>query len=151
PPAMTDLLTLQDHEPPMGDTAGHQPLAFTRAIWTGPLDGEDGAPERRIIHARVLQLHTPVRLRRLGLRRAPGYHKCGSVVDRDWVPAFRLLLWDGDGWTVHREERDVPRPDADETLWFDLGNIETSAAMVEVRHCGIDRWWPSWNLASGAF
>lgn len=148
---MTDLLTLQDHEPPMGDTAGHQPLAFTRAIWTGPLDGEDGAPERRIIHARVLQLHATVRLHRLGLRRAPGYHKCGSVVDRDWVTAFRLLLWDGDGWTVHREERDIPRPDADDILWFELDNVKAAAAMVEVRQCGIDRWWPSWNLVSGAF
>ena len=105
----------------MGDTAGHQPLSFNRAIWTTPLDGEDGAPARRIIHARVLQLHAPARLDRLGLRRAQGYHKCGSTVDRDWVTAFRVMLWDGEAWTAHLREEDVSRPGPDETIWFDLG------------------------------
>ncbi len=135
----------------MGDTAGHQPLSFCRAIWTTPTADEDGAPERRIIHARVLQLHAPARLDRLGLRRAQGYHKCGSTVDRDWVTAFRVLLWDGDDWSVHLEAREIARPEPeDAVLWFDLGGVETTAAMIEVRHCGIDEWWPSWNLVSGA-
>ena len=33
----------------------------------------------------------------------------------------------------------------------DLGGAETSAAILEIRRCGIDPWWPSWNLAAGAF
>ena len=135
----------------MGDTAGHQPLAFNRAIWASPIDGEDGAPEHRIIHARIWQGHAPARLHRLGLRRAQGYHKCGSTVDRDWVTAFRVLYWDGDAWRVHLEEHDVERPGPDETIWFDLGGLETATVMIEVRHGGIDEWWPSWNLTAGAF
>ncbi|WP_420454346.1 hypothetical protein [Rubrivirga sp.] len=146
-----DLLTIQDHEPPMGDTAGHQPLSFCRALWATPTDLEAEAPAHRIVHARVLQLHVPARLDRLGLRRAQGYHKCGSTVDRDWVTAFRVLVWDGDAWAVHRDKRDVPCPDAeDAVLWFDLEGVETATAVVEVRRCGIDEWWPSWNLVSGA-
>jgi hypothetical protein len=35
--------------------------------------------------------------------------------------------------------------------WFDLLGAETSAVLIEVRRCGIDNWWTSWNLASGAF
>jgi hypothetical protein len=146
-----DLFSIQDHEPPMGDTAGHQPLAFNRATWAAPLDGEDEAPERRIIHARIWQGHGPARLDRLGLHRAKGYHKCGSTVDRDWVTAFRVLLWKDDAWVVHLTEHGAPRPGPDETLWFDLGGIEATAVMVEVRRCGIDGWWPSWNLTAGAF
>ena len=146
---MTDLLTLQDREPPMGDAAGHQPFAFCRALWTTPLPGEDGAPERRIIHARVLPFHGPARLRRLGLRPARGYHKCGSHAAIDHVTAFRMLLWDGRAWRLHRHVRDAaPAPDGG-VVWFDLGNIETRAALVEIRRCAVDGWWPSWNLASG--
>ena len=134
----------------MGDTAGHQPFAFCRALWTAPLADEAGAPRQRIIHARVLQLHAPATLHRLGLRRARGYHVCGSTVDRDWVTAFRVLLWDGTAWREHRHETDISRPGPDETLWFDLGGVTAQTALVEVRRCGIDGWWPSWNLASGA-
>jgi hypothetical protein len=147
---MTDLLTLKDHEPPMGDLATRQNLSFCRAIWTSPLEGEDDAPERRIIHARALQLHAPARLRRLGLQRAIGYHKCGSRQDLDWVTAFRLLVWDGQGWSVLRSERDVQAP-GDSVTWFDLSEMETPALLIEARRCGIDNWWTSWNLASGAF
>ena len=39
-----NLLTLRDLQPPMGDTAGQELLAGCRAVWTVPLDGEDGAP-----------------------------------------------------------------------------------------------------------
>lgn len=151
---MTDLFALRDHEPPMGDTAGRQPLGDCRALWTAPLPGEmEGdhpAPARRIIHQRVLQLHAPARLSRLGLRLAQGYHKCGSTTDRDWVTSFRLRVWDGEAWRTHLEESGLPRPEPGETLWFDLGGIEATSALVEVRRCGVDAWWPSWNLATGA-
>jgi len=134
----------------MGDTAGHQPLSFCRAIWTTPTEHETGAPERRILHTRVFQPHSPVRLDRLGLRNAQGYHKCGSTVDQDWVTAFRLRLWDGTSWRVHLDEPEVASSTED-VLWFALGGVETTAVLIEVRRCGIDGWWPSWNLVSNAF
>jgi hypothetical protein len=147
---MIDLLTLKDLEPPMGDVGSTGNLTSCRAIWTSPLDGEDGAPRNRIIHARVLQLHTPARLHRLGLRRAAGYHKCGSRQDLDWVTAFRILTWNGKEWVLLRRERTLSAP-AENMTWFDLRGTETSAVLIEVRRCGIDNWWTSWNLASGAF
>ena len=147
---MTDLFLLKDFEPPMGDTATRQTLATCRALWTEPLDGEDGAPRQRIIHARVVQLHNPARLHRIGLRRSAGYHKCGSRQDLDWVTSFRVLVWTGTEWSVILVESNVAQP-ADELLWFDLGGKETTAVIVEARRCGIDNWWTSWNLASGAF
>jgi hypothetical protein len=148
--SMTDLLTLKDLEPPMGDVGSTGNLASCRALWTAPLDGEEGAPTNRIIHARILQLHAPARLNRLGLRRAPGYHKCGSRQDLDWVTAFRVLVWNGKEWGVLRRERSVP-VSVEEMTWFDLRGAETSAVLIEARRCGIDNWWTSWNLASGAF
>ncbi|HMB89673.1 MAG TPA: hypothetical protein VKP65_02425 [Rhodothermales bacterium] len=146
-----NLLTFSDQEPPMGDTAGNQPLSFLRAIWATPLAGEDEAPAHRITHARVMQLHGPAILHRLGVRRAQGYHKCGSVLDQDWVTAFRVLIWNGSSWEVALHEQNLPCPEDNEPLWFDLNGITTSAALLEVRHCGIDEWWPSWNLTQGAF
>ena len=147
---MLDLLTLKDFEPPMGDTAIRQSLSGCRAIWVSPLKEEEGAPLRRIIHARVLQLHAPARLGRLGVRKSAGYHKCGSRQDLDWVTALRVLIWTGTKWSVLLSETKVPPPTG-ETLWFDLGNAETTAIIIEARRCGIDDWWTSWNLASGAF
>lgn len=147
---MIDLLSIKDLEPPMGDVGTRQSLSFCRAVWTRPLAEERGAPQNRIIHVRVLQLHAPARLRRLGLRRAAGYHKCGSRQDLDWVTAFRVLVWNGEAWSILRSESDVPPP-GDSLMWYDLGNVETSAVIIEARRCGIDNWWTSWNLASGAF
>jgi hypothetical protein len=141
---------LKDLEPPMGDVGSFGNLSSCRAIWTAPFDGEEGAPAKRIIHARILQLHTPARLKRLGLRRAFGYHKCGSRQDLDWVTAFRVLIWNGKEWAVTRSEKSVSAPSEDMT-WFDLRGVETSAVLIEARRCGIDNWWTSWNLASGAF
>lgn len=135
----------------MGDLGARPTLSFNRALWTTPLDGEGGAPRHRIIHARALQLHGPSKLDRLGVRRAPGYHKCGSQQEFDWVNAFRMQVWDGETWHVHRHERDLPQADPDTIQWFDLGGVETSAVILEVRRCGIDAWWTPWNLAEGAF
>lgn len=147
---MIDLLSIKDLEPPMGDVGTRQSLSFCRAVWTRPLAEERGAPQNRIIHTRVLQLHASARLRRLGLRRAAGYHKCGSRQDLDWITAFRILVWDGRAWSILRSESDVPSP-GNSLMWYDLGNAETSAVVIEARRCGIDNWWTSWNLASGAF
>lgn len=147
---MIDLLALKDVEPPMGDTATRQNLSGCRALWTAPIAGEDGAPRNRIIHARVLQLHAPARLGRIGLQKAAGYHKCGSRQDLDWVTALRVLIWTGTEWSVLLSESEVPPP-SEKPVWFDLGNNETNAVIIEARRCGIDNWWTSWNLASGAF
>ncbi|HET6566459.1 MAG TPA: hypothetical protein VFG50_00750, partial [Rhodothermales bacterium] len=146
-----DLLTLRDLEPPMGDLGGHAALASTRAVWVAPMEGEDAAPGRRIIHQRVLQLHEPARIQRVGLRRAPGYHKCGSRMDLDWVSAFRVLVWLEDAWRPICYERDLSPPAEHGLTWFDLGGIATSAVILEARRSGIDEWWTGWNLVSGAF
>ncbi len=123
------------------------PEAANRALWTVPLAGEDDAPTRRIVHSRDLHVPLPIAPRRVGLRLGSGYFKCGSVREVDWITAFRLRAWQGDAWRVVREEQDLPRP-RDETtpLWFDLPAIETTAVSLEARRCGIDEWWPSWNI-----
>lgn len=146
-----DLLSLTDLAPPMGDTAFAPNLAAPRALWTAPIEGEAGAPEHRIIHANVLQLHGDAELRRIGLRRTPGYHKCGSVHDLDWVRAFRILVFDGRGWDVVLHETACRMPDPDETIWFDLSGLRAATLLIEARESGIDQWWTSWNLAAGAF
>ncbi len=146
---MLDLLTLRDDEPPMGDAAAHGRLAITHAYWATPLDGEDDAPARRIVHARILSLHAPARVRRIGLRRAQGYHKCGSLVDLDRVTGFRVRAWIGGEWHLLLDERNVPDPHKG-VVWFDL-DVETACLALEVRRSDADGWWPSWNLATGAF
>ncbi|MFB6272036.1 MAG: hypothetical protein ABEL51_03975 [Salinibacter sp.] len=146
-----NLFALRDHEPPMGDLGAQPTLGFTRSLWTSPLAGEETAPDRRIIHAKALQLHAPTPLHRLGLRRAPGYHKCGSQQALDWVTAFRMRVWTEDGWTAYRHEKSLSPPAPDTLQWFDLGDVRTSAVILEVRRCGIDDWWTPWNLAEEAF
>ncbi len=150
-PRITDLFLLSGIEPPAGDLGLRPSVAACRAVWTSPLPGEEGAPARRIIHARTLRLHAPARLRRLGVSPAPGYHKCGSRRETDWVTALRVLLWDGNAWRAALRQTGLPQASPGETLWFDLQGAATSGVIVEIRRSGIDGWWPSWNLASGAF
>ncbi len=144
-----DLFRLQGLEPPAGDLGIRPGVSTCRAVWTTPLKNESTAPAHRIIHSRTLQLHAPARLRRLGLRRSLGYHKCGSHVEHDWVKALRILIWDGTRWGVHLHETNLPRPEGDQIHWINLNGIETSAALFEIRECVSDPWWPSWNLCAG--
>lgn len=146
-----NLLEIREPEPPMGDLGIKPTLSFVRAQWTTPIPGEETAPDNRIIHSRIFQAHAPVKLQRLGLRRAVGYHKCGSRQDLDWVESFRLLVPDENGWRVHLNCQNLAPGANDEIQWFDLTGLETATVMLEVRRCGIDVWWPSWNLVSGAF
>ncbi|HQY06402.1 MAG TPA: hypothetical protein PLQ52_10080, partial [Lacunisphaera sp.] len=95
-----DLLALTDLEPPMGDLFTNRRLDTGRAVWTRPLPGERDVPKKRIIHQRVLRLHGPARLHRLGVRRGAGYHKCGSRQDLDWVTGLRVLALRGSRWRV---------------------------------------------------
>jgi len=147
---------------------------FCRATWSSPLPGEEGAPPRRIIHSRGLRLSGPARIDRLGLRIGPGYYKCGSRRDIDWVTAFRVLIYNGESWKVIREERDLPRPKEETSLghsdvpswfdrsqanqdsvgyegvvWYDLGGVEAPGVIVELRRSAIEGWWTTWQLAMG--
>ena len=145
---MPDLFALRDLEPPMGDTAGRGLLATTTALWT---DAPEGEPGRRIVHARTVHLAGPVPLRRVGVRRAPGYHKCGSLVDLDHVEAFRVRAYHDGRWTTLLDDAHAETPRRDGVAWADLGGALASAVRVEVRRSHADGTWPSWNLASGAF
>jgi hypothetical protein len=144
-----DLLRAQTLEMAAAAAGWPQVSPDVRAVWTAPIEGEEDAPERRIIHSRLLRLHAPARLDRLGLRRTMGYSKCGSRVQLDWPTSFRLLVWDGSRWGVERHESDLAPPADESTQWFDLGGISAGAAIIELRRCHIDNWWTSWNLAAG--
>ena len=148
---ITDLLTLGDLEPPMGDLFTNSKLAACRAIWTGPLPQESNAPDRRIIHARVLRLHGRAKLHRLGVRKGQGYHKCGSRQDLDWVTALRMLVFREGRWLPVLNLPDIRKAQDDKTVWFELGGVEATAVSIEVRRSGIDDGWTPWNLAASAF
>jgi len=122
-----------------------------RAFWTPSIDGESGPPAQRIIHARVLQLPKPTRLRRLGVKAGQGFFKCGSMAVVDRVTAFRVLSWDGRKWRVVMRERGLKRPPKDKCRWFDLDGLTTSALVVEARECAVDLGWTGWNLVKSAF
>ena len=148
---LQDLLSLSDYEPPMGDLFTHRRLDAGRSVWTRPRPGEDAVPKKRIIHQRVVRLHGPARLHRLGVRRGQGYHKCGSRQDLDWVTGLRVLAWRGGRWQTLLE-RDHLAPDVPGAVrWFRLPRIVTNAVIIELRRAGIDGGWTSWNLALSAF
>ncbi len=95
-----DLLSGQGIETASGDAGWNRVAPLCRAVWTGRIAGEEEAPDRRIIHCRIVQTPGEVQLNRLLIRKALGYHKCGSHIEMDWVKAFRVLLWDGQTWNV---------------------------------------------------
>lgn len=146
-----DLLLLRDLEPPMGDLFTNATLAAGRAIWATPLPGEAGVSQRRILHARVLRLPGRARLHRLGVRKGPGYHKCGSRQDLDWVTALRVLALRDGHWIEVLHLPDVHKPADGEIIWFDLAGVPVTAVSLEVRRSGIDDGWTPWNLALSAF
>ncbi len=146
-----DLLSLADHEPPMGDLFTRRRLEVVRAVWVRPLPGEKDVPKKRIVHQRVVRLHGRAKLRRIGLRRGQGYHKCGSRQDLDWVAGFRVLVHRDGRW---REvlRRDGLAADAPGVVrWLRLPAVVTDGVIVEVRRSGIDGGWTSWNLTMSAF
>lgn len=144
-----DLLTLADLEPPMGDLSVGARLDTGRSCWKTRGRDEKGAPRRRIVHQRVVRLHGPARLLRLGVRPALGFHKCASSMDRDWVVDFAVRARVAGRWRVLRQERDLPRPRSARLQWFDLAGVECDAVIIEITRSGLDGWWPSWNLATG--
>ncbi|MEN9401586.1 MAG: hypothetical protein RL091_289 [Verrucomicrobiota bacterium] len=146
-----DLLTLADLEPPMGDLFTNRRLDAGRSVWSAPLPGEREVPKKRILHQRVVRLHGPARVHRLGIRRGQGYHKCGSRQDLDWVTGVRVLAYTGGSWRVILQ-KDGLGPDVPGAVsWFRLPRIVTTGVIIELRRAGIDGGWTSWNLAMSAF
>ncbi len=134
----------------MGDLSVGNRLDAVRAVWVARTPEEPEYAKTRIVHQRVVRLTGLARLERLGLRRAPGYHKCGSGVDDDWITAFRVLGRRKGSWVALLEARELKRPLNGEWTWFDLGETEVDGVIIELRGCGIDRGWTPWNLAVGA-
>ncbi len=149
---ISDLLTPPHVDTASGDIGRQQLGSSIKSIWTTPLPEEQGAPAQRIIHCRIVELTETVELKRIGLRKAIGYHKCGSHDDLDWITSFRILVWQDGNWKVIRYETDVPEPSEDsEIIWFDLQGEKAASVIIEARSCGIDRWWTGWNVTSDAF
>lgn len=148
---MQDLLAIADHEPPMGDLFTHGRLDAGRAVWARPLPQEREVPKKRILHQRIVRLHGPARLARLGIRRGPGYHKCGSRQDLDWVTGVRLLAWQGGRWRVLLERDGLPQEIPGVIHWIPLRHVVTTGVIIELRRSGIDDGWTPWNLAMSAF
>jgi hypothetical protein len=117
-----------------------------RALWAEPGPAEGDAPARRIVHARFVQLEGgATTLRRLGVREGAGYHKCASGAERDRATSLRVRIPEGAGWRTILEVDDEV---GDDITWHDLGSTSARVAVIEVRRCRVDGWWPSWNLVS---
>jgi hypothetical protein len=147
----TDLLQLRDLEPPMGDLFTNATFSAGRALWAQSLPEENPSPAPRILHARVVRLPGLARLHRLGVRKGQGYHKCGSRQDLDWVTGLRLLGHHNGVWRELLYLPEMRKPAENETLWFELGEIQVQGVSIEVRTSAIDQGWTPWNLALSAF
>ncbi|MGK3951607.1 hypothetical protein ACLKM7_04700 [Microbacterium sp. I2] len=147
-----DLLALIERPPPLGGMGFRNRAGRTQSIWRDA-DPGTGIVGRRIVHARTMQLAGPAQLRRLGVRPGRGYHKCGSDDQWDWVRAFRLTAHAGGQWQTVLDIREMPTPSGSYAppLWYDLGGLSASAAIIEVLQCGLDDQWTPWNLADDAF
>ncbi len=146
-----DLLTIADLEPPMGDLSVGNRLDTVRSIWTKREKGETDLPHQRIVHQRILRLHGPAKLQKLGLKPALGTHKCASALDHDWVTAFRLTARVQGRWVVLLQKDNLPKPHTQNPRSFSIKGVVADAVIIEIRRCGVDGGWTSWNLAMGAF
>lgn len=148
-----NLLEIADQDPPMGDLSARRMLSDCRALWTSPLPEEKGAPRQRIIHARVFKPHGLAEVRRIGIRIALGLHKCGSKQEPDWITSLRVLSQPRPGapFSCLLHLADLAELPPEEVRWLELPPFTTSGLSLEIRRCGVDDWWPSWNLAAGAF
>lgn len=88
-----------------------------------------------------------MRLRRLGVVPAAGYHKCASGAEREQVTEAVVRRSTDTGWEqVARVS--VPGPLADgEVHWVDLDGLEATGLAVEIERALVDVEWPGWNLA----
>lgn len=121
----------------------------TRALWTAPRPDEAGAPERRIIHQRALFTSRPGTFDALHVGWSPGYHKCASGQERDAALDVVVSRGERDGWREVARLRTTPGELGAAGARLDLGGIETTSLVAEVRRAATDDWWPGWNLATG--
>ncbi len=114
-----------------------------RSFWTAPLEWEQGAPEIRIVHQKVVTFSSPVRNIRIGLREGEGYFKCGSDSHRDAVTALQIYAEQNGRFCLVREERSLtPGP---EPFWLELKG-ETKAVCITARRSRTDGYWPCYNI-----
>lgn len=146
-----DLLSIPDYEPPMGDLFTNRRLDAGRAVWTGVLPGEEGVPQKRIIHQRVVRLHAPARLHRFGVRRGQGYHKCGSRQDLDWAVGVRVLAAQDGNWTEIYRNDCLRQPPKNATAWIQIPETVATGVIIELRKSFIDDGWTPWNLVMSCF
>ena len=111
----------------------------TRALWTTPDEREPDAPRRRIIHQRAVFGDHPMDLDRLEVVDGHGYHKCASGQERDRPVDVTVYAMATDGWRL------VDRTQGDPV---DLGQIDTTALLAQVRSCTTDRYWAGWNVTN---
>lgn len=148
-----NLLDTPDLDPPMGDLFSFRTLSECRSVWTDPLKAEKGAPPKRIIHTRAFTPTGKATIERIGYRNAPGYHKCGSHQEDDWIVDLRILNLD----TPNSDWREVAylrglKPQApDRVQWIEMDQLTSYGLLLEIRRCGIDGWWTPWNLAEEGF
>ena len=119
-----------------------------RSTWAARPDDETG---RRIVHARAVQgVSGPLRIRRLGVRRGVGYHKCASSHEFDAPALVRLLALQGGHLAEVGAWRTDHLPAPDEVIWHDVP-LESELVVAVIDEAYIDREWPSWNLARTGF
>ena len=69
-------------------------ISSCHSAWVDAEPDEEGAPEKRIIHLRSIQLREDVILKRAGVRLGQGYAKCGSQREIDWPQNIVVLTRD---------------------------------------------------------
>jgi len=120
----------------------------TRSLWTSPRADETGAPDRRIIHQRAIFTSRPGTFDALNVGWGPGYHKCASGQERDAALDVIVSRGERDGWREVGRLRTSAEELGATGARLDLGGIETSSLVAEVRRAATDGWWPGWNLAT---
>jgi hypothetical protein len=118
-----------------------------KSVWADASPEEAGAPAKRIIHARTVQLQEKAVLKQLGIRLGQGYQKCGGQKELDWAQNVNILVQDekSGSWLKVFEQAGIPEPVG--VAWFALPDVQACSISIEIRKSGIDRWWPSWNVA----
>ncbi len=119
----------------------------TRALWANNSQGEEEAPDHRVIHSRAAFAASPMSLE--SFRRAgAGYHKCASGQEVDAPMHVVLRVPDGQEWRTVADVRAERNLLENEGLEVDLAGLRTTALVAEVREAATDRWWQVWNLAT---
>ena len=78
-------------------------------------------------------------LDRLELIDGHGYHKCASGQERDRPVDVAVYAMATDGWRLVDRTQGGP---------VELGNVETTALLAQVRSCATDRFWAGWNVTN---